>query len=485
MGSVSATAAGAVATTRLGLSWSVEADTPLGRALHSSDGIFAPATTRFLLANVRPGMCVLDVGAHVGWFTLLLARAVGPQGRVLAFEPVAAHRRALHWHLVQNNLHERVRVLPFGLSDRDGERPIAIGKGTASLHWPGGEVPVGSEVVTLRRLDDLRAELGIDRLDLVHLDLAGHEPRVLRGASGTLRALRPVLSLAFDQSALHHDGSDARAQLAALHDLDYELADEATGVPFASDLDALRVCGNFDRPGRAVARPVEQIADLPVRLHRDLPSLQRELRLATVGAIFEDDIDRAENDCELHGRKRRDAEVLCTVARNRRGPCLDLGTSFGRSAFKLATNVGPEHTVFTVNMLPEQAAAAGVHITHVLTREQIGSYCRERGVDNVEQVFADTANWQPDPRIANLAVAFVDACHDAEAVRRDSHLCWQRLRRGGVLLWHDFAPIQRHRHDWIRTSMQGVAMFLRDIGHLGPVHHLRGSWIGLIEKATR
>ena len=87
------------------------------------------------------------------------------------------------------------------------------------------------------------------------------------------------------------------------------------------------------------------------------------LDLTHEGAILEPDIDAVENECELHQRKRRDAEALCTVARNANGPCLDLGTSHGRSAFKLATNVGPKHTVYTVNML-ERGGIRVSKITH-------------------------------------------------------------------------------------------------------------------------
>jgi predicted O-methyltransferase YrrM len=286
--------------------------------------------------------------------------------------------------------------------------------------------------------------------------------------SRALRRDRPSLSLACERE-------HAAALLAALHDLDYEACDPASGLPPPSDADL----GHH-----LLARPVEQLAGLPVRLHRDVDALRGELGLRFRGVILEDDIDLAENDCELHGRKRRDAEVLCSLARSRPGPCLDLGTSFGRSAFKLATNVGPEHTVFTVNMLPEHAGGAGDQITHVLTREQIGSYCRERGLGNVVQVFADTRRWQPDAQIDGLALAFVDACHDEDAVVADSHLCWQRLRPGGALLWHDFSPIERHRRPWVASVMAGVARFLADIAHPGPVHHLRGSWIGLLEKAA-
>ena len=456
-----------------GFQWSLGPDTRLCRSL-VENGAFEPHTSRLLQAAIKPGMTVLDIGAHIGWHTLRMAHRVGDAGRVIAFEPIGAFRKDLQQHLAKNRLQRRVAVVPIALSDIDGKRPCITSEDSASLCECDD-----AQLVKVRRLDDVAVEMGLPRIDFIKLDVDGHELRVLDGARHVLQKDRPMLSLAFHRSA----APDLRTALAMLHDLHYELCDEATCQPFAGDEEFVAACGSNVNALHALAVPVEKLANMPVRLHATLKDLQSALDLTHEGAILEPDIDVVENECELHQRKRRDAEALCTVARNANGPCLDLGTSHGRSAFKLATNVGPKHTVYTVNMLPEQAAAAGVHVTHVLTKDQIGAYCRERGIENIEQIYANTAEWTPAPEIHGLAMAFVDACHDAEAVRRDSHLAWQRLRAGGFMLWHDFSPVMRHRHEWIKTSMEGVAAFLRDIGHRGPVHHLRGSWIGLIRKA--
>ncbi len=460
-----------------GFSWSLDPESKLCGAL-VTERSFEAATSRLLQAAVRPGMTVLDVGAHVGWHTLRMAQRVGDSGRVVAFEPVYAFRKDLQSHLAANRLQRRVAVMPLGLSDLDGKRSCSIDTDSATV-CAEGDVAPGTTTVKVRRLDDVVVELGLPRIDFVKIDVNGHERHVIAGARAVLTKDRPMLSVALARN----DATSLRATVALLQDLHYELCDETTCMPFASDDEVLAQGGDTDGPLHTLAVPVEKLAGLPVRLHATLTDLQTALDLVHEGAILEPDIDTIENECELHHRKRRDAEALCTVARNANGPCLDLGTSHGRSAFRLATNVGPNHTVYTVNMLPEQAAAAGVHVTHVLQKEQIGAYCRERGIENIVQIYANTAEWTPPPEVSDLAAAFVDACHDAEAVRQDSHLAWQRLRKGGLLLWHDFSPVQRHRHAWIKTSMDGVAAFLRDIGHRGPVHHLRGSWIGMIRKA--
>ena len=459
---------------QMGLQWSVDPDSAFGQSL-LQQGFYEPKSTRLALAAARRGAVVLDVGAHAGWHAALMAMRVGPTGRVIAFEPLGRFREQLHANLAANGLLSRVTVVPVGLSDEDGRRTAAVSASSATLHWDEAAGAQSFAEIKVRRLDDVAVEFGLPRVQFVRLDADGHELRALRGMAHVLESDRPTL-------CVRMQSGDAPAIFALLRQLGYELADPTTGMPFAADADALAAVGpDIDEPC-LLAAPVEQMAGMPVLVHDDAASLRRAFELVHEGSILESDIDEETNDCERHGRKRRDAEVLCAVAANANGPCLDLGTSHGRSAYKIATNLGPRHRVYTVNMLPEDAPTAGRHITHALTAEQIGSYCRERGIDNVVQVFADTARWTPDAEIDGLALAFVDACHDAEAVRRDSHLAWSRLRPGGFLLWHDFSPLLRLQHEWIRTSMQGVAQFLRDLGIQGPVHHLRGSWIGMIQK---
>jgi FkbM family methyltransferase len=201
------------------------------------------------------------------------------------------------------------------------------------------------------------------------------------------------------------------------------------------------------------------------------------------GAILETDLDVVQNDCDLHGRKRHDAEVLCTLAANASGPCLDLGTSHGRSAFKLATNLQDRGVVFTVNLLPEQhSASSGQLVTHLLTRDQIGSFYRERGLKNVTQVYADTASWIVPEEIQDLAIVFVDAAHDTERVYRDSKKIYDLVRPGGYICWHDFSPECRSKYDWVDAVMRGVERFVAETIPDAEIVHLRHSWMGVLRK---
>ena len=214
-----------------------------------------------------------------------------------------------------------------------------------------------------------------------------------------------------------------------------------------------------------------------------LAEFQSLLGLAAAGRILETDLDEEKTSCDANGRRRRDAEVLCTLAANVTGNCLDLGTSHGRSAFKIASNLESRGQVYTVNLLPDQRdTASGQDITHLLTRDEIGQFYRSRGATNVTQIFADTAKWTLPETLDQLALVFVDAAHDANRVCQDSHLVFDRVKAGGFVCWHDFSPQQREQFHWIDSSMRGVEQFFAQAGLDGEIIHLKDSWIGVYRK---
>ncbi len=223
-----------------------------------------------------------------------------------------------------------------------------------------------------------------------------------------------------------------------------------------------------------------------VRTVETVSELQRVLGISNPGVLLEPDLDVVETDCDYNSRKRRDAEVLCTLAANIDGNCLDLGTSHGRSAFKLGTNIKPGHKVYTVNILPEQYdESGGKLITHLLTKEEIGFYYRKAGLQNVEQHYANTARWDVPAEINRLAMAFIDAAHDEEMVYADSKLIYDRVAPGGYICWHDFNPGLRNQHHWIDDCMRGVERFLAEYGFSDTeLIHLKDSWIAILRKPS-
>ena len=129
-----------------------------------------------------------DVGANVGFFTLLASRLVGPSGRVLSFEPFPGALTYLRRHLELNNVNNAT-VVAAAVSDvsaRVGFR--------------------AHENLTMGRLADggeLAVDAGLPAPDLIKIDVEGEEAKVLRGAETLLREKRPTLLLATHGSATH------------------------------------------------------------------------------------------------------------------------------------------------------------------------------------------------------------------------------------------------------------------------------------------
>ena len=148
---------------------------------------------------LRPGMTVLDLGANLGTFTLFLAEAVGPAGRVHAFEPVAASYRLLDANLALNSLAQvETHAVAVGAAsgtatvpELDLERGGNYGASALAPSGPGRRVD-------LIALDDL----ALPACDLIKVDVEGGERAVIQGAMETIDRWRPVLLLENEEPSL-------------------------------------------------------------------------------------------------------------------------------------------------------------------------------------------------------------------------------------------------------------------------------------------
>lgn len=233
---------------------------------------------RFVRRLLRPGDRVLDVGANVGFFTLLAAAAVGHRGHVSALEPVPANADVLE-HNVRLNGFRSVDVTRAAAGDHVGEIRLGLDhpdlrEGGVSGHYTedGGRDALTVPVVTLD--EHLRDRPG---LRLAKIDVEGAEPRVLAGMGETLADNPPTaLLLEINPSALERQGFGIDDLVAPLLRAGYELRTiTATG--------RLGAPANL-RPARAraVARPVGGSA--PDLIWRGLRGLDRLESIAAVRA---------------------------------------------------------------------------------------------------------------------------------------------------------------------------------------------------------
>jgi FkbM family methyltransferase len=148
----------------------------------------------FLARWLRPGMTAIDIGANLGVYSLPMARLVGPEGRVFAYEPASEPRRLLERSRSANGLTNLV-VISAALSDgrRDGRLVLGASSELNSLAGGEGADNAPSEPVTITSLD-LEQELrGWGSVDFVKIDAEGEEERILAGGRSFLDRHSPLV----------------------------------------------------------------------------------------------------------------------------------------------------------------------------------------------------------------------------------------------------------------------------------------------------
>lgn len=126
-----------------------------------------------------------DLGAHVGFFTVLGAKLVGLNGKVISVEPMPANIAWLHAHIRVNGYQDRVRVIEAAVTDQTGQGRFKMHERT-----PMGRLDEsGDSVVATVALD----ELALDPPTLVKMDIEGAEPKALLGMRNLVLAGRPTM----------------------------------------------------------------------------------------------------------------------------------------------------------------------------------------------------------------------------------------------------------------------------------------------------
>lgn len=142
-------------------------------------GWWEPLVTELFLTTIEQGQIVLDIGANIGWFTLLASRLVGRQGRILSFEPEATNFALLD-KSIQANEFSNVSAFPIAVGDFDGEELLYLAA-EPGLHSTYRHLGPSIRVKTCK-VDSIIEERGVSKVDLMKVDVEGAEPRVIEGA---------------------------------------------------------------------------------------------------------------------------------------------------------------------------------------------------------------------------------------------------------------------------------------------------------------
>jgi FkbM family methyltransferase len=175
-------------------------------------GAWQPDVWNFLAPTLPKGGVFLDVGAHIGYFSLKAALKVGDSGRVVAFEPNPAMIRLLRQNLAASKI-GNVNVQEIACTDREQMITLyassTISTAVSSLAQENVKSETSPHAVTVRGrpIDEVVRELGLTRMDAIKIDVEGAEVSVLRGARETLKRFAPkvILEVAPDLLAGFHN----------------------------------------------------------------------------------------------------------------------------------------------------------------------------------------------------------------------------------------------------------------------------------------
>lgn len=220
-------------------------------------GSFEPETVRCYQKLVKAGDVVLDIGANIGAHTLLLAQAVGANGKVYAFEPTDyAFAKLSKNRLLNPGLANRIHCIQCMLVDQEvagmptpglySSWPLKEDVGLHELHQGRLMSTAGAEA---RTLDSVVLSLKLDRVDCIKLDIDGFECGMIRGASEVLTRWQPILIMELAPYALEEQGSSLHELIELLKKYGYALLDLSKGTPLAMDSEKL---GSLIPPGASL-----------------------------------------------------------------------------------------------------------------------------------------------------------------------------------------------------------------------------------------
>jgi FkbM family methyltransferase len=189
-------------------------------------GCYEAANQAICVRLVRHGMTVYDLGAHVGFYTLLFSRLVGPAGVVQAFEPVVRNISYLERHLRLNGT-VNVHIQELAVTRETGTVSFDCSSGVSTGRVVPGTASETSRVPAVS-LDDFIYARGHEAPDLIKMDVEGGEVDVLAGMSRLLAERLPVLLISV------HGSTRWRECIVALESAGYTLLD-SHGMPARVD----------------------------------------------------------------------------------------------------------------------------------------------------------------------------------------------------------------------------------------------------------
>jgi len=200
-------------------------------------GTYEPEMQSALGELIKPGMTIYDVGANIGYVTLMLAKHTGAQGKVFAFEALPDNVERLRRNVELNGFNNRVNIFSGAVAAGAGEVKFLVhssgGMGKAAGSAGRDEQYLREITVPCISLDEFVYAQGNPPPQAVKMDIEGGEVMALPGMRRLLAVARPLMLMEL------HGPESARAAWEALTAAGYRLSEMKSGYPRVPSLDAL------------------------------------------------------------------------------------------------------------------------------------------------------------------------------------------------------------------------------------------------------
>jgi len=192
---------------------------------------YEPHVSQALRSVLKPGMVFLDIGANIGYFTLLASSMIGDQGKVISFEPNPENVRFLR-KSIKANKYNNIDLFQYAIADK--KQILSLEIGGASSNGMLKEVSLFNKIVRKNTIKTVALDnfLGEQEIDVVKLDIEGAEPLALKGMMRLVKKNNPVIFLEFTPNLIQRiSGISSDDFLDILFGLGYEISiiNELTG----------------------------------------------------------------------------------------------------------------------------------------------------------------------------------------------------------------------------------------------------------------
>ena len=170
---------------------------------------YEPIETELFKKEIKDGDIVVDIGANIGYFTLLMAKLVGINGKIISFEPEPSNFTLLNKNVIINN-YQNVTLEKKGISDYNGRCKFFLSTDAPGMHSLHKIDSKGEEInIDVIKLDEYFNTTGlIDKISLIKIDVEGAELQVLNGMKTILKNKKLKLLIEFIPKHLEKHGTN-------------------------------------------------------------------------------------------------------------------------------------------------------------------------------------------------------------------------------------------------------------------------------------